>query len=85
VLATLRHGLDAPLTAGADALPAEVAEGAAAGLVRDLSPGELRRALRAVTELLPVELGQCRSCARRSPRSAAAALGRQLTGLRGPR
>lgn len=56
-LACVRYGVPAVQGRGMDELPAEVAAGFSAGLVRAAESSELERAFRAVTESLIVEIG----------------------------
>ncbi|GAA1306067.1 hypothetical protein GCM10009610_18140 [Pseudonocardia xinjiangensis] len=55
-LACLRLGFPATYAKGADRLPAEITTAARDALVRELEPGELRRALRGATAALISEL-----------------------------
>ena len=56
-LACVRHGVPAVQGRGMDQLPAEVLAGFAAGVVRSVEAGELKRAFLAVTESLIAEVG----------------------------
>ena len=55
-LACVRHGLPAAYARGADDLPAEVLSSLEAALVRSFDAGELKRAIRAVTDALLDEI-----------------------------